>query len=232
MKQALMRNRSSYPRCLEDHPPLKIGDHTIYGGSCSNPLVINADVYVGFDHSMNYGGMQYPWSDGVSFQYLIQDMHAPSDPTSFKKLIEWLSVQLIAQKLIHLGCIGGHGRTGLVLSALVKHMTGNADATEYVRKNYCEKAVESMAQIQFLKEHFGINPVAPAKGHAPAAKGQQALSWREPTVTPATRKEALKKPPVDSPRGVMVAYPTANSPMNIWSLFDNAVKSDKIKSAV
>lgn len=150
-------------RCYESHPPLTIDGHQIYGGSCISPVVTDADIYVGFDYSMKKSSKQYPWEGGESFLYSITDMNAPSDPDSFLKLITWLELQLIANKKIHMGCIGGHGRTGLVLAALVKHMTGNADAITYVRGNYCRKAVESSAQIEFLHKHFGIKQVEPAK---------------------------------------------------------------------
>lgn len=179
-----MKQTTTYARCYESHPPLKIGEYSIYGGSCSSPIVTNADVYVGFDHSMAPSPMSFPWVEGESFLYPITDMQAPKDPESFKALIEWLAVQLIADKLVHIGCIGGHGRTGTVLAALVKHMTGNEDAITYVRENYCEKAVESQVQIDFLNKHFGIKPVALAKAFAsadpysyPATSGSTGGKW-------------------------------------------------------
>lgn len=153
---------SEFKRCYMSHPPLKIGEHVIYGGSCIDPVVQDADVYVGFDLGMAKSPMSYPWEKGESFLFHIQDMGVPKDPDQFKKLIEWLAVQLAAKKKVHLGCIGGHGRTGMVLSALVAHMTGEKDAIQYVRKHYCEKAVESAVQVKFLMDHFGVSH---AKGH-------------------------------------------------------------------
>jgi hypothetical protein len=159
-----MKTPSAYPRCYESHPPLTVGDHVIYGGSCIHPIVEDADVYIGFDHGMSQTDRTLPWVEGVEFLYPIQDMGVPKNVATFKKLVEWVAVQLTAKKKVHVGCIGGHGRTGLFLSALVKHVTGNENATEYVRENYCKKAVESTAQIDFLKAHFGIKPAAPTKG--------------------------------------------------------------------
>lgn len=153
----------TYKRCFESHPPLKIGEYVVYGGSCSSPIVTDADVYVGFDYSMKKSPLAYPWNSGDSFLFPITDMAAPSDPAEFHKLIQWLELQLIAQKKVHLGCIGGHGRTGTVLAALVKHMTGNEDAVTYVRENYCKKAVESAVQVAFLVKHYGIKEVEGAK---------------------------------------------------------------------
>lgn len=161
-------NTRSFVRCYELHPPLKIGKYVIYGGNCSHPKVKDADVYVATDGYGSLSGAQ-PWDnqEGPLFtKFDIADMCAPSDPARFKKMIEWLAAQLIAGKKCHVGCMGGHGRTGTVLSALVKHMTGEEDATEYVRKNYCHKAVESQEQIEFLHKHFGITKASPTKSKA------------------------------------------------------------------
>lgn len=151
------------PRCYESHPPLKIGEYKIFGGSCAYPVVKDADVYVGFDLSMNRGEMDYPWTPGTSFLFYIPDMGVPHDREGFKSLVYWLKDQLVEGKKVHIGCIGGHGRTGMVLSALVKHMTGIEDSTSYVRKHYCHKAVESQAQIEFLYQVFGVKRISPTK---------------------------------------------------------------------
>jgi hypothetical protein len=155
-------------RCFEDHKALKVGKYEIYGGSCSHPIVKDADIYVGFDHSMSFRGGNYPWEDGDEFLYPITDMAAPKDADSFMKLIEYLKQCLCIGKKVHIGCIGGHGRTGTVMAALVAHMTGEKDATTYVREHYCKKAVESKSQIAFLKKHFGITPAKPTKDYAPS----------------------------------------------------------------
>lgn len=151
-------------RCYQSHPPLVLNDGLqIYGGSCSSPVVTDAEVYVGFDYSMKKSPLSYPWVEGESFLYPIQDMGTPNDWPSFAKLVEWLAVQLTAKRKVHIGCIGGHGRTGLVLAALVKTMMNEQDAIAYVRKNYCVKAVESTGQVDFLVSRFGIKKAAPAK---------------------------------------------------------------------
>lgn len=160
-----MRNSHQVKRCFHSHPPLKIGDKVIYGGSCIEPAVLDADVYVGFDMSMKTHTESYPWSGKEAFLFPIVDGSVPKSISDTIKLVEWLALQLTANKKVHIGCIGGHGRTGLILAALVKHITGNSNAIEYVRKNYCEKAVETEKQMVFLQEHFGIIPIAPSKEH-------------------------------------------------------------------
>jgi len=155
----------TYVKCYESHPALVIGDYKIYGGSCIRPVITDADVYVGFDIGMHISHLTYPWETGESFLFHIPDMKTPSNPEQFKKLIDWLSLQLISNKKVHLGCIGGHGRSGLALAALVKVMTGEVDAITYVRENYCHKAVESSVQVEFLHIHFGIKKVKEVKNH-------------------------------------------------------------------
>lgn len=150
-------------RCYESHKPLPIGEYLVYGGSCVRPIVSDADVYVGFDYSMGHTDKSFPWVQGDSFLFTIPDRGVPSNPKHFIELVDWLVLQLIANKKIHAGCIGGHGRTGMVLSALVKVLLGTEDAITYVRENYCKKAVESAAQVRFLHEHFGITTVKGAK---------------------------------------------------------------------
>jgi hypothetical protein len=153
-----------YKRCFESHPPLPLGKGLqIYGGSCSAPLVPDADVYVGLDGSMRKTVRQYPWEPGDEFLFLIRDMNPPDDPKGFVKMIEWLAVQLIANRKVHVGCVGGHGRTGMVLSSLAKVVAGEDDAITYVREHYCKKVVESESQVAFLVKLFGIKKVVPYK---------------------------------------------------------------------
>lgn len=150
-------------RCYETHPPLPLVDGLkIYGGSCGYP-VVDADIYVGFDHSHHRSEKSYPWEEGESFQFPITDMQAPKDLGQFKKLLNYLEENIRAGKKVHIGCIGGHGRTGTVLAALYYQMTGSDQAVAYVRKNYCQKAVESEEQVQFLMAHFGQQKVEPTK---------------------------------------------------------------------
>lgn len=160
-------SQQPFKRCFETHPALPIGDYKVYGGSCGSPIVKDADVYVGLDLSMTRSAKAFPWEEGHSFLFHIQDMNVPTDPAAFTKLIDWLAEQVISNAKVHIGCIGGHGRTGTVLAALVTAMTGEKDSIDYVRNNYCKKAVESHAQVAYLVKHFGIKeaPGAKEEGH-------------------------------------------------------------------
>ena len=51
-------------------------------------------------------------------------------------------------------CVGGHGRTGTALTALM--LTSGTwktwDAIDFLRKGYCNEAVETQVQVDYLKD--------------------------------------------------------------------------------
>lgn len=158
-----------YKSCADSHPPLpiKMSDGTVYevyGGSATRSEPCSSfDVFVGLDHGMQLTARRFPWNDGEEFLFPITDMLVPKDLKEFNKLIQHLMVAIVNGKKVFIGCIGGHGRTGLVLAALLKCMTGEEDAITYVRDNYCQKAVESSGQVDWLNKHFGIKKVKGSK---------------------------------------------------------------------
>lgn len=157
------------PKCYMTHPAIMLGAGVVYGGNCATPKIKDANIYVGLDTWMNFqGGGQYPWSQATNkhggpeheFCFKISDGYDPDDPEEFVSMIDWLAEQLNLGKKVHIGCMGGHGRTGMVLAALVKVMNNEEDAITWVRKNYCKKAVETKVQVKFLNKYFGIKKVA------------------------------------------------------------------------
>ena len=54
-------------------------------------------------------------------------------------------------------CAGGHGRTGTAI-AILGSLSGaiKGDHVKWVRKNYCEKAVESIKQIHYINTITGV----------------------------------------------------------------------------
>lgn len=166
-------NNTVWSACYETHPTLSIGGGTVLGGNCGSPMVRDFDIYIGLD-SHSYRKQEriiYPWSKKTDsnlpahdFMFPIQDMDPPKDVVNFTKMIDWLAAQLKLGKKVHIGCIGGHGRTGTVLAALVAQINKEADAISWVRENYCKKAVESKAQIAFLVTNYNVATAKPAKG--------------------------------------------------------------------
>lgn len=161
--------------CHNTHPVLDIGGGTVLGASCLNPED-GYDIYIGLDFSMTFQHSLYPWADNdkpevVEFLFKITDFTAPTDVLNFKCMISWMAAELKRGKSIHVGCIGGHGRTGLVLAALIKYVDGTKDAITALRKIYCDSAVESQDQIDFLHKHYGIKKIKGSKSVAWAGTG-------------------------------------------------------------
>jgi hypothetical protein len=181
-------------RCYHSHPALKIGKFEVFGGSCGNPIHDDADVYVGLDWSMKQHKQRFPWEPGEAIHFEIKDGHAPSNAKEFFELIDYLEIQINDGKKVHAGCIGGHGRTGIVLSALVAQMTGLEDPINYVRTHYCKKVVESKEQVDFLVEQYGCKDVGPSKVYTTSkkftkSKGQTKKDWA--TVAPVKAKHSI-----------------------------------------
>jgi hypothetical protein len=158
------KSKYSYKSCWEDHPVVELGAGKFYGGHCNHPPK-GYDVSVGLDYSTK--DTSFPWTKKqVRFLFEIKDFSAPSNAADFKALINYLEKALNKGGVVHVGCLGGHGRTGLVLAALVAQMTGRKNAIEWTRKNYCKSAVESKEQINFLMNHYGVDTAEPSKKHS------------------------------------------------------------------
>ncbi|MGY5853608.1 MAG: hypothetical protein RTU92_08600 [Candidatus Thorarchaeota archaeon] len=172
--------------CWHNHPTYVIDGCEITGGSCTGSYAEGYDLYIALDGSGQKGQRSYPWNKGVDIYFRIQDMGVPESLTDFKKLIAYTAKEMRKGKSVFVGCIGGHGRTGLFLSALTTFMTKEPDSITKVRKEYCHKAVESSKQVNWLHEHFGITKVLGAKEYV--SKGNSAagtitdISWGH-TVT-------------------------------------------------
>jgi hypothetical protein len=173
----------SGPRCHVSHPVIKIGGGELVGASCSNPRE-GFDVYIGLDGSMNLDDAAYPWAEHRKehVHYPITDMKAPSDPESFKKMVDWLCNQLQEGKKVHAGCIGGHGRTGTLFAAIAARF-GHKDCIAWAREHHCKKAVESQSQIDFLVKHFGALPAKPTKSYTSTAPSTGFLGTSIPSYS-------------------------------------------------
>lgn len=163
------RQRSYAPPCHHSHEAFTLGGGTVRGGNCDQPKA-GYDIYVGLDYHMT-NSAPFPWEnfgkDVIDIHYPIQDMGAPKNVAEFKQMVTWLALQLSLGKKLHVGCIGGHGRTGLLLAALLAEC-GDTDAIHTVRKVHCKRAVESKDQIDFLVKHYGVKSAEATKSYAPA----------------------------------------------------------------
>ena len=176
MKQAHFK-----ARCHEAHKPLDILSGVLYGGACAHPLP-GYDIYIGLTESY-HKPESYPWGPSLqAIHYPIVDMSVPHDVPGFLKMVTWMCGQLAEGKRIHIGCFGGHGRTGLVIAAVVAEALKEPDPIHWVRMNHCHKGVESASQVGLLVKQYGA---APAKATKAAAALHRTYSkpW-PPTKSP------------------------------------------------
>lgn len=86
--------------------------------------------------------VQFPWPD----------YGLPNDERCLVKVLKWLLAQASKGRTVEIGCMGGHGRTGSVLAALlILQGLSSQAATRRVWRRYCENAIESEKQLAFLR---------------------------------------------------------------------------------
>jgi hypothetical protein len=80
------------------------------------------------------------------------DFGVPTDEEALRIALEDLLNRARAGQQVELGCLGAHGRTGTALACAVV-LAGIApdDAVGWIRSNYCEEAVETREQAEFVR---------------------------------------------------------------------------------
>ncbi len=92
------------------------------------------------------------WSPPWPHEYVAwPDFGVPVDAHDFVERCGSVLTRIEAGETVEIGCLGGHGRTGTALAVLAA-MCGvaQAEAVAWVRANYCEQAVETVEQAQFV----------------------------------------------------------------------------------
>jgi len=83
-------------------------------------------------------------------------------PPNFYQFVKTLIKFLDAGNKVLVYCMGGHGRTGSILAALIALLEpGVRDVVDEVRKRYCEHAVESNGQkeaLDYVRVRTQANP--------------------------------------------------------------------------
>lgn len=155
--------------CHETHPDLALGGGTLIGGNCrDHGRHAGVNLYVALDYGMAHPKFEAGAEPAQCIYYPIENMRVPNKPDKFAALIDFIVAELAKGKRVHVGCIGGHGRTGLVIGAVVARLgvAPDNDAIGWVRANYCKRAIETTGQENFLVVHFGAKmpPVKPDDG--------------------------------------------------------------------
>jgi protein-tyrosine phosphatase len=91
---------------------------------------------------------QPPWAHA---HVAWPDFGTPGDPMKLEAALRSLLDRARDGQRVELGCLGGHGRTGTALACLAV-MTGTPphEAVALVRGTYCDRAIESPSQEEFV----------------------------------------------------------------------------------
>lgn len=206
--------------CHTTHPELKLLNGVLVGASGMYERE-GFDVYVDFTASGTHG-RSLPWSKTVQIAFGIPDMGVPKDLKTFKQLVGYIVQALKDGKRVHIGCFGGHGRTGMVMAAIYVEATGDVDAIQWVRKNHCKKGVESIEQVDFLMKHFKCTHAAPTKTSHKAVEFpdevtslKKELSKKVMTLAEYQESRKKKTEPVAEPETASY-MPVVTSNYRIW----------------
>lgn len=82
----------------------------------------------------------------------VVDYGVPEDANLLSKGLRCLLREAKKGRVIEIGCMGGHGRTGTTLACLLVLQGMNpVEAIRGVQRRYCPEAVESVSQEQFVR---------------------------------------------------------------------------------
>jgi hypothetical protein len=84
-------------------------------------------------------------------------------PTELAMLVAQVAYELAEGKRVELACLGGHGRTGTLLAALIGQVERRSaeDALRAARDRYCAHVIETMGPIELLYRTLGEEPPSP-----------------------------------------------------------------------
>lgn len=81
------------------------------------------------------------------------DFSVPTDEAALRAALGDLLDRARAGQEVEVGCLGAHGRTGTALAcAAVLAGIAPDEAVEWVKSNYCERAVETAEQMRFVAD--------------------------------------------------------------------------------
>jgi hypothetical protein len=141
----------------KNHPELNIGGGIFTGGK-NIEQIQKSDLYVCLDYQYLPSNYIFDSSQKTHLNGKLRIVFAPFQDMGIPKKE---NLKIVINKIIpvlkkggrvHVQCIGGHGRTGTVLACLIHKINKETNPVNWVKHNYCEKAVESYAQVVFISE--------------------------------------------------------------------------------
>jgi len=106
-----------------------------------------------WEELLSVSGGDDPFPDTVVVDW--KDYQAPPVSREFWQYLHDTLVERQSNPLLY--CVGGHGRTGTAMVALMVvsgYTPTVGEALEHIHKHYCEEAVESVSQERYL---YGLN---------------------------------------------------------------------------
>jgi hypothetical protein len=157
-------------------------------GALSICLTERADDF-GWDSFLDTQSISAPllakWGRPKAIHLPIKDYGTPPFPAEFwpdltQTLLDMSKVEPLDVIVV---CMGGHGRTGTVVSilAFLLGLTNYEDPIRWLRRVYCENAVESEKQAKYVYEVCGF-PMANLLGLS------YHKSWGQTAAKPALAK--------------------------------------------
>lgn len=153
-----MTSDSMVRKCHHDQTPFVMGKETVYLSALKdadrNRVGKSVDLGVYLDPAWLTGRVA-----GLVTRPMLYlgwpDMQPFPSIGYLDLAIKRVGVFLEKGKRVEIGCIGGHGRTGSFVAALVIKRLGldAKEAIKMVRSGYCEKAVETQGQERMLKKY-------------------------------------------------------------------------------
>ncbi|XRO75426.1 protein-tyrosine phosphatase family protein [Methanocaldococcus sp. 28A] len=101
------------------------------------------------------------WYEIMEYPIKIQTLYVPIEDYSIPTvedmdlIVDFIKFHVSKNKEVVVSCIGGHGRTGTIL-AVWAGLNGVKNPIKYVREHYCQYAVETEEQEEFVKHYLSI----------------------------------------------------------------------------
>jgi len=162
----MMEILAAYKVC-SSHPALRIeGKGKITGGR-SEKQACKADLWVMLDNMpidisvkcLDTEGKFTKVHHSRIIYFPIPDREIPKDQVLFLKILAEIDKYIEEGKHVHISCIGGHGRTGMVIAAYIGKYCKYENPVELVRERYCKNAVETYEQHKLIHSICGLpNP--------------------------------------------------------------------------
>lgn len=161
----------NYKTCKHVHQPLDINGVTVMGSAARDVKehdyeIVQYGIYASQDWKPDIlltPGFTPVWVQDTALQINSVHLDWPDYKTPLlpielvKQVLTWGLETAASGSGVEVGCMGGHGRTGTMLGLFgVISGMNPVEACENVWNNYCEHAIESEEQVEYIGEMYGL----------------------------------------------------------------------------